>query len=228
MSKNPAQNVRPRWKKFLRALAVIFLITIPIIIVGAAALLFVYEFGLGPFRCLPSDETLIRHFQKHRADFELLVQIYREDPDLPNNFGMVSKPTPEISAIMNRINVRDLRSDWTIWLPPDPYSEEAKSETKARKLIQKVHRGEAEGRRFSGVSMTYDHGPVRRFDKYLSEVFKGYYYTPFPPRVENGLLKKPDGAEPVFHHLNTYPPRLILGDCVYRQFAPQWFIKLCQ
>jgi hypothetical protein len=183
------------------------------------------------FRFLPSDEKMISHFRRHRADFERLVQIYQKDASLPTRFGLVGydEPPREVKAIMARINVNGMRSDWTIWMPPDPYSEVAQQQVRRLGLVPKLQRGYPEARKFSGVLISYAHPPVIRFDKDLSNVRKGYYYTPFPPRVENGLLKKPDGGgETLFPTLNTYPSRLITGDCVYRQFEPQWFISMCQ
>ncbi|MEW6112143.1 MAG: hypothetical protein AB1664_08445, partial [Thermodesulfobacteriota bacterium] len=48
-------------------------------------------------RRLPTDEEMIAHFQKHRADFERLVQIYREDPNLPTRPGInYDEVTPEV------------------------------------------------------------------------------------------------------------------------------------
>jgi hypothetical protein len=191
--------------------------------------LLISEYGLAPFRFLPSDEEMIDHFRKHRADFELLVQIYREDPHLPNRGGIVWEPTPEIEAIMKRINVRLLRTDRCFWLPPDPYSEDAKTQTETLQLGQK--RGEAEARQYSGVLLGYAHPPVRRgLVENFSQVFKGYYYTPFPPRIEEGRLKRPFGFgdEWIFPTLDLYPSKFTSEWCVYRQFEPQWFIEMCQ
>jgi hypothetical protein len=189
-----------------------------------------YEEDAPYFRFLPSDEEMIAHFQTHRADFERLVQIYREDPSLPNRFGSIGydEQPPEVKALMARINVSGMRSDWTIWLPPDPYSEVARQQSRILVLVPMLHRGNPEARRFSGVLIRYGHPLVIRLDKHLSKVWKGYYYTPFPPRVENGLLKKPAGGNRLFPTLNTYPSRLITGTCFCRQFDPNWFIEMCQ
>lgn len=227
MDGSATKERRPRWKNDLISTGVV-LIILAIIVVVIAVGMFVAEYGPAPFRVLPSDEEMIAHFHRHRADFERLIQIYREDPSLPNRFGMVSQPTPEMETITKRINVNWPTSDWTVWLPPDPYSEEARRVTKALQLDRKIHRGDVEGRKFSGVRIGYAHLPVRRFDKNMPEVFKGYYYTPFAPQIENGMLKKPVGGEWSYPSLNTYPSRLITGDCVYRQFEPQWFIRMCQ
>lgn len=205
-----------------------------VIIVGiAGTCLLIAEYGLDILRSPPSDEEMIDHFRKHRSDFERLVQIYREDPSLPNRFGIVWEPTPEIEEIMKRINVRLLRTDWCVWLPPDPYSEDAKTRIETLQLNRKIHGGDAEARQYSGVLLGYAHPPVRRrggIVEYFSQVFKGYYYTPFPPRIERGRLKRPFGCgdEWIFPTLDLYPSEFTSEWCVYRQFEPQWFIEMCQ
>ncbi len=206
-----------------------------VLIVGiAGTYLLIAEYGLEILRFPPSDEEMIDHFRRHRADFERLVQIYREDPHLPTrSSGIVWEPTPEIEAIMKRINVDILRTDWCVWLPPDPYSEDAKTQRETLQLGRKIHRGDAEARQYSGVLLRYAHPPVRRrgdLVEYFSRVSKGYYYTPFPPKIERGRLKKPFGcgAAWISPTLNLFPSELSSGTCVYRQFEPQWFIEMCQ
>ncbi|MBM4328954.1 MAG: hypothetical protein FJ118_17545 [Deltaproteobacteria bacterium] len=189
-----------------------------------------YEDDAPYFRLLPTDEEMIAHFQKHRTDFERLVQIYREDPSLPNRWGMVDyhELHPKEQAIMARVGVNGMRGDWQSWVPPDPYSVEAQKQVATLGLFREAQKGTSEGRKFSGVILSYAHPPVIRLNADLAWVFKGYYYTPLVPKIENGRLKKPDGGERIFPTLNTYPSWLICGNCVLKQFEPQWFIRLCQ
>jgi len=188
-----------------------------------------YEDNAPYFRRLPTDEEMIEHFQKHRADFERLVRIYREDPKLPTRPGFnYDEGTPEAKEIMERINIGGMRGDWQAWVPPDPYSVEAKRQVATLKLIPEVQDCTPTGRKYSGVLLDGAHRPVIRLNADLTPVFKGYYYTPLVPKIENGLLKKADGGARVFATLNRYPSWLICGNCVYRQFEPQWFIRLCQ
>jgi hypothetical protein len=188
-----------------------------------------YEDYAPYFRQLPSDEDMTAHFQKHRADFERLVQIYREDPKLPRRPGInYDEATPEAGAIMERISIGGMRGDSVVWIPPDPYSVEAQKQNVASDLFTDARLGWPEGRKYSGVLLDGAHEPVIRLNADLTQVFKGYYYTPFVPKIENGRLKKPRGYEWISRTLNGYPSKLAPGDCVCMQFEPQWFIRLCQ
>jgi hypothetical protein len=229
MHHDAAERRRPLWKRALTGLAMV-VVTAVTLYLGLAFFVLFVDFGWEPFRSPPTDEEMIAHFHKHRADFEQLVQIYREYRSLPNRGGMVGfdEPPPKIKAIMDRINVSGMEGDWEVWLPPDPYTEEARHEVKASGLLRKAQLGHADGRKFSGVILRYAHQPVRRLEGHWPRVFKGYYYTPFPAKVEKGLLKKPERAEWIVPTLDTYPAKLIPGNCVYRQFEPQWFIRMCE
>jgi hypothetical protein len=186
-----------------------------------------YEEDAPYFRFLPSDEAMIEHFRKHRADFERLVQIYREDPSPPDQRGFWV-PTPEAEEIMERLGVKWVLPDSTIWGPPDPYTAEAQQAVKDLDLIPKLHRGSPEARKFTGILIGYRHPPVKRLNEYFSEVNKGYYYTPAVPKVENGRILATVGGKMVFPTLNRYPAWLIGGECSYRQFESQWFLRMCQ
>ncbi|MEW6532819.1 MAG: hypothetical protein AB1473_18460 [Thermodesulfobacteriota bacterium] len=189
-----------------------------------------YEDDAPYFRGLPTDEQMIAHFRKNRADFERLVQIYRQDPKLPNRWGMVDyqELDREKQAIMARVGVNGMRGDLQSWVPPDPYSAEAQNQVANLHLFREAQEGTPKGRKYSGVILSYAHPPVIRLNADLAWVFKGYYYTPFVPNVENDRLKKPRGNEWISPTLNRYPSNLACGDCVYRQFEPQWFIRLCE
>ena len=186
-----------------------------------------YEDAAPYFRSLPSDEQMIAHFRKHRADFERLAHIYSQDWSAATRWGRVyyQNATPEAKEIMKRIGVTSIRSDLTIWMGPDPYS--PKNRQRIRELMFEG-RDSSKGQTFTGLVFRGVQQPVSRLNENLSEVFKGYYYTPFIPRVENDLLKKPDGGEWISPTLNSYPSKLISGNCVCCQFEPQWFIELCQ
>ncbi|MFH0826197.1 MAG: hypothetical protein V2B18_25885 [Pseudomonadota bacterium] len=193
---------------------------------------FLMEVGLGVFRTPPNDEEMIAHFRLHQADFERLVQIYREDPHLVNMKGGLfwDMPglSPEVRSIMDRTKVYSLRNDYTFWIPPDPYSEEAKMQRGQIASLRKADSGALEVRKVSGIYLSYSHPEVRRWNANFSQVFKGYYYTPFPPLIEGKRMKKPYGAEWVAPRLNPYPPGFGVCDCYCRRFEPQWFIRLCQ
>lgn len=189
------------------------------------AILKEYEEDAQYFRFLPSDEAMIAHFQKHRADFERLVQIYQEDQSQPDR-RRSWVPTAEARAIMGQIGISWMDGDGSmIWVSSDPYSEQAKEQ--ARSFQRLASEGSPETRKFTGIIFGYDHGPVKRLNQYFSQVKKKYYYTPVVQNTKNGFLTASSGREEVFPTLNEYPPRI--GDsCAYRQFEPQWFIKMCQ
>jgi hypothetical protein len=228
---------KPRW---MRIMIIVIGLTLPILMLVAGIIVAIwifeictcgisstYELNAPYFRSLPSDEEMIAHFQKHRADFERLVQVYREDPLLPTRWGWVV-PTPPIKAIMERAKVNEMHSDWIVWMPPDPYSDDAKQKIKTLGLSRRASRYDPAMRKFGGVFLGYGHPQVRRLNWYLSDVYKGYYYAPFPPRIEKGRLKTPHGDKWISPTLDSYPSNLISGNCVYRQFEPQWFLELCQ
>jgi hypothetical protein len=192
-----------------------------------------YEEHAPYFRFLPSDEAMIEHFRKHRADFERLVQISREDPSPPDEKGLWVPP-PEAQAIMTRIHVKFVIADpMDVWISPEPYSEEALQQIKTLNLFEKVREGHPEVRKFTGLFVGYDHAPVQRLNEHFSVVRKNYHFIPVVPRVDNGHLITPSVIPPgvgitLFPTLNTYPPDLGSMECAYRQFEPQWFLRMCQ
>jgi len=183
-----------------------------------------YEDCAPYFRSLPTDEQMISNFNKHRADFERLVHIYREDMSVPTDIVGYLLPNSDLQAIMNRINVASIRSDRTIWMPPNPYSIEPDF-LKGMAVLR--GRSGVQARKYSGVIFNYAHDTVYSL-RYLAPVCKGYYYTPFVPRVTEGLLRTPEDAGKMLPTLNSYPPVQYWGECFYRQIAEHWFIRFCQ
>jgi hypothetical protein len=189
-----------------------------------------YEGVAKHFRSLPSDEEMIANFHEHRADFERLVQIYREDLSVPTLFIQL-KPTPEVKAIMDRIHVGAVWGDGIIWLPPNPYSTEPSFLKRRRslhlKLFSRETRQSRETREFSGVMLYYIHPTVMGF-KY--PLHKKYYYVPFAPRVKKGELLLPGGRgwACMAETLDSWPFDCRLSQCAYRQIEPHWLIGLCE
>lgn len=67
---------------------------------------------------LPSDETLIKHFNEHRAEFEQLVKGAR-------NYRLQVPPyvkSTEGKALATKLRIGNIRAGAPIWFP-DPYSE---------------------------------------------------------------------------------------------------------
>lgn len=239
-----ARPHRPIWKRFFIGLGRVVLKLLGVLggVLGVTVFMFAVIYlalvvtlfflynGWDPFRSLPTDEAMIAHFHAHRTDFEQLVEIYREYPLLPNRVGTDGddEPLQRIKTIMDRIKVTGMRQDGQIWLPPDPYSPRAREKAWRSGPLGDAYRRGVEGRRYTGVLLAFSHEPVRRWADDFARVEKGYYYVPFPARVENGRFRKPDGGARVVPTLNSYPPELLRGTCVYRQFEPHWFIEVCQ
>jgi len=176
------------------------------------------------FRSIPSDEEMIDNFHENRADFEKLVQIYREDLSVPSDKMGCLLPTSSLQTMMMRIKVRSGCGDGEVWMPPNPYSLEP--DLLKSTAVQKA-RGGTQARKFSGVMFDYSHSKVKTM-RYLGSVHRGYYYTPFVPRIEGGVMRKPSGTERMYAIPNSYPPIEYWGECVYRQIEGHWFISFCQ
>jgi hypothetical protein len=199
-----------------------------LLFVSAYLLLFhlFYSFADLPLllRPLPSDEQMIANFHQHRADFERLVQIYREDLSIPTDFILL-QPTPQIKDLMARINVDSVEGDGMVWMPPDPYS------TDPTFLERKYSFDHLPQRRnFSGVKLGYAYGTVITY--HLGLISKNYYYIPLVPRVSDGqlvLTASPAGGLPhVAETLNNYPSKFGLLECFCKQIEPHWFIEMCR
>jgi hypothetical protein len=171
------------------------------VLLGLGIFLFHGEYGWDLFRTLPTDEQMIEHFRKHRADFDKLARHYSRFPG--------ADPTPELMALMDRINVTRVGYDMVKWVPTDSSPHD-------------------DSRRYSGVVLHYGHPGVRKFDDYLSSVNKLYYYTPFPAPVEDGRLCRPYPSLPldIFPSLNTYPCELEPHAPVLRKIDSLWYLQM--
>lgn len=212
-------------KKISIALAII--VAAIIAVVGGTALyILVAEVGWVPFRSLPSDEEMLANFYRHRADFERLVQIYREDLSVSTD-SLSLVPTPEVRRIMDRINVSNVSGDNLFWIPRNlQYAISRSNEMRLRaEVCDRIRR------RFSGVFLNYNHGRVVRL-RHLSHVRKVYYCTPSVPQERNGklLMGSPAGylERRLVLSLNQYPKNLDFWDSAFRPMALHWFIGLFQ
>ena len=216
------------------SIGVSVLIAIAALIATGYIGLFVLEYGWVPLRSLPTDQEMIEHFRKHREDFEALAKQLREDPNLRTIRGAIcfEKARPSMRRRMERVQSYCLCSDHELWIPPDPYSGSVKAQAPKYPFSAKDVSSLPEPRRYTGVIFSYEHQPVERWDeRYYTRVRKAYYYTPFPAKVENGLLIGPPGgpvSKRIYGALDTWPPGLQLGGRVYKQYEPQWFLRLCQ
>lgn len=175
------------WLRVLLGLA----IGIGLLIVSSYLLMFHAFYSLADLplllRPLPSDEEMITNFQRHRADFERLVQIYREDLSIPTDFILL-QPTPQIRNLMSRINVDAVEGDDMVWIPPDPYSKDLSS----RKQKADVDHW-PQKRKFSGVKLSYAYGEIITY--HFNLISKNYYYVPFIPQIAGRT------------HISCYPYR---------------------
>lgn len=183
-----------------------------------------YDFDAKFVRRLPSDEEMIANFHKHRRDLERLVEIYRTAPPADIVHRCLSIK-PETKALMERSNISLICSDNTIWIPPDPYSMDAKRDMTIE-IKTKLERGDLAARKLCSIVLYYDHGTVVRLIDNLPRVRKVYYYTPMVPKVRNGRLVTPWYDRWLFPTLNRYPSELSPPYLAFRQIAAQWFIRL--
>ena len=176
------------------------------------------------FRSLPSDAEMMDNFFQHRADFERLVQIYREDLSIPTNCVRGLEPTPEVKEIMNRIHVSYVQGDGQVWIPPNPYS----TERIFLKKMFEINRSRTKSRAFSGVLLYYAHEEVQGT---FGTDEKRYWYIPVNPRVYNGIILTPfddlTGPPYATDSLDDYPPKFEANTCACRCIDDHWFIELC-
>jgi hypothetical protein len=219
-SKSPGKT-RPGLRRILFGVSVAFILT-------SVIAFFIYESAYDHFapyfRSLPSDEEMINNFEEHRADFERLSQMYREEPSIRTSVGVLG-PSPKIESIMKRMNVSFIMGDGEIWVPPGPDSKSA-----GKKLLHRASPADTlEERKFSGVIFGYAH---KRVVKHEWPVYKQYYYIPLIPSKSGGKLRLPQWgirAHPVVvDTLNDYLPRLEFLGAACREIEPHWYIEIRQ
>ncbi len=183
---------------------------------------------------LPSDAEMIAHFQAHRADFKELVRLYQTNTWSvwrEQDGKMLPFKTDEYQALLKRLNLIGFGDDGAIWLS-DPYGVDTAKKAKAMNLFKAyAHHG-----------IIVSTGNMRLSSRLGRRVWKDYFYVPVVPKVEKGLLWWPRSrykgtlhrSSRVLESLDDYPagwflepPQPRRGECVYRQFEPQWFLKLC-
>lgn len=177
---------------------------------------------------LPSDEYMIRSLEENRADFELLVKLYREEYLL----GDTSKSwdyLPETKATKHKLGILHFsyRSDM-VWLE-NPYSPES-----ARGRFNKIKSGEItlneRDRRLYSIIIDV-HGGMAGLLK------KSYLHLPMEPKVIDEKLLFPLGHSPekfpqgflsVTRLLDNYHNRLSRGQCAVKKIDKFWFLQLCK
>jgi len=228
------QGVIRQKRTLLSLWRVAVLLFICILLLGPILYFLHMELGLMPLiRILPSDESMIKHFHKHREDFEKMVKIFRYDFSVP--FDAPSQcliPSPEVQSIMERSGIDALCADSDYWIPPDPYEKNARFNTK-----------ETSYRENRAIEFIFERGYLRRMDGNFTLVRKYYLYIPVIPITiderrtfklsdgkevyADGLLKRPIEIHFLYKSLSDYPSIFMPGECVYRRIEPQWFIGMC-
>ena len=135
--------------------------------------------------------------------------------------------TDEYKTLLKRAGIRHLSEGSLLWLA-DPYSTEAAQKAKA---MDPFH--------------AYPHHDIFLYTENITSaprlgrsVWKGYFYVPVVPKVDAAGLwcpRSPHGGEPkpcyrVLESLDGYPPDWLSRrktECVLRQIAPQWFLRMC-
>jgi hypothetical protein len=184
-------------------------------------------------RELPSDAEMIAHFQAHRADFDEIVRLYQTNTRAVWRYQdgkLLPFETDEYRALLKRLGLLGLSSDGVLWLP-DPYTTETAKKAQSMDLIKDYpHHG-----------ILLSTGTPRFSPRLGRRVMKGYFFVPVVPRVEGSELWWPVDEKGrvyrkrrVLPSLDEFPPGWFLeppqprrGECVYRQFEPQWFLRLC-
>ncbi len=198
-------------------------------------LLFITIFGFAVwwswFRFpLPTDEEIIAHFYQHRTDIEELVKRRRAHRSQPGDkFIWISKP--EIRALKKRAGIYRISGDniGGLWLP-DPYNT-YKSMTSQERLdisIQEMKAGGHARWKYGGTSLRTTENNFRSTLR-VALMYKELWHLPEVALIKDGLLYWPSGkTRRVSDSLDYYPLDWERGECLFRQFEPQWFIKLCR
>lgn len=202
-----------------------------IVLIMAAALAFGYWllFVRNP---LPSDESIIEHFNKHKADFEEVVRRYREYPRPPNTDTSMWFEDGDTLEVYDRAGIARVSTiDYSPWLP-QPYSPKT-----AEQLKESLASGTYRTLKHKYAALSISLSPK---DKYYaitlnhSMIWKNIVFIPEPPRIKNNYLYWPVNSagrfstkDRVLDSLNNYPEDWSDFECVYKRIDVNWFISMC-
>ncbi len=212
-------------------------------LLGLTAIATLFVWWLWHYNPLPSDEKMIAHFQAHRGEFEELLRRYRAfipfheriPPKKCEHPPCIWSSNTGTEALMKKAGVgRITRTgfDGALWLS-EPY--EMETQLYIDHLIKNPSKEYNLWHRHASVVVWYSKAPSSRFVslRYLS-ISKAYLHVPEVAKVVDGELWRPitvTGRIPkfrVFHSLNDYPSDWQRAECVYRQFEPHWFLRMCR
>jgi hypothetical protein len=218
---------RGKWLKWLIASPLILLVAFYLYVDHREFTLFINP--------LPSDEKMIEHFQAHRTEFESLVKNHKAFIPTVDHPLFV---TPENKALMDKASIRWVRQLGHTWFP-NPYSAEAAMQFEARRK-QAGANGLEFSHPYKSVGFSMLEKPLGRSYRAvllwsgIQWVMKDYMYFPEVPKIDDGRLWYPvtthgnfKWSDRAYSSLNSYPFGWEVGECVYRQFEPHWFLRMC-
>jgi hypothetical protein len=185
---------------------------------------------------LPSDRQMIDHFRTNRATFSEVVRLHQTDKYAARamlgaaQLGDASK----YKDLLHSVGIARIAYDGAAW-PPDPYSFES---ARRMKDVNPFNEFAYQGLFLEPLGTEYR----KTSQRLRAYVWKQYFYVPVIARVADGRLWWPvsnfDGqlhrSERVVSTLDEYPSHWVrrpwderLSECVFRQFEPQWFLKMC-
>ncbi len=183
---------------------------------------------------LQSDDEMIAHFHEHRAEIEELVKRYRDWK--PSKETLIWEKIPGNKPLMEKAKVKRVDGEAPTW-PLNPYSQKAMKEFSDAQLAGKIPT--LNPYNSIKVELVDEDDPQRRFGIVVTSsgvhlIFKDLVFMPEIARIEGENLwlhvhplTGDSGKLRIFPSLDSYPSSWIRGECVYRQFEPHWFIRLC-
>lgn len=191
------------------------------------------------FNPFPSDEKMIAHFQAHRSEFEALVEKYKAfNPRLGTG---VFYDLPGVKELKQKAAIRWVSDAGATWFP-SPYSAEASREFDTQRRKPGFFSSESHPYKNKSIEFSMLEQPLGRSYRtiWLPSIWfsrwawKDYFYFPEVPKIEKGRLWYPvtphgnsTGSYRAYDSLNYYPFWWRMGECVYRQFEPHWFLIMC-
>lgn len=179
---------------------------------------------------LPSDEEMIAYFFEHKKELGRLVKYYRE-----YDYSPPERPfyTAKWERLKNKAGVGGV-DPIGLWYQ-NPYTVESAKYINALNRAPLSKRITPEqrfpSRKYGGLSISLKDN---RYHRSAFAMQKEFYFIPVVPKVSDGMLWFPVGLDGKLKEgyralpsLNAIPEHWEVGDCVYRQIEPHWFIRMC-
>lgn len=176
--------------------------------------------------CLPPDEAILAHYEKHKSTFDEVVRRIRWDwGGTMMEWNGISRTRPEIRAILDPLDVAvDLQGTWPA---PSP----AGFPTNIREYDPKCKACNAEIRFGFGV-FDKGHVPFTQYMYVMASVAKAIVVFPYEPMMMDGKLITPSSFEyglssRLVTNLDEAELPEYLGQCVYRHIEGTVFLRMC-